>query len=1060
MVAMPAMEIRTSQEATNKGNFERRASGSSSISIHSTDSKSTLNSATSQLEDGDVEDGTNVHVVARVRPFNDVEKKRKDRNGVTFTGNNSITIDQVNGKSKKFTFNAVFQPDASQQEFMDKCGIKKMVDMAVDGYACTTFAYGQTGSGKTYTITGPVASVYQDSVASGLIQRSFAHLFDVIKQAPDNYTLTASYLEIYNEQVKDLLNPSGIDSLAVRWSKDRGFYVENLFMVECETLDDVLAVLEEGMSQRQIATHNINEHSSRSHTIMTLYIDSEMVDPDDDSLYISKHGRLAFVDLAGSEKVKELGSSNGELLTETTNINKSLLTLGNCISALGDTRKRCGHIPYRDSKLTKLLADSLGGNGVTLMIACISPSQYSCGESLSTLRYANRAKRIKNKPVVKMDPRERYILSLKREVKLLRTENQYLRSHVDFPGTARPGGRKNNAADKTLSAKSSSDTLRADSNNSNRELSAKTINGDQEMNNNQRATEGSISETGSVKSAVDSSLYEMLQQYMIENETLRTENSGLQSFKERSAREHEKLSRDNERLSRKLDSVGRAFTSSPYPGTVQGNSLHSSANTVHSYNSAFSSNSSLSSVQLELKVSPPATVPSTSKASPKNTTSPQNRLSSQNPLPQSPWRHGLSPPEAVPPNNQEVTRNGEMWTDESPWKQVSKSLPPVDNVKGVPNGYRTQQNTHSTTQQSYAAMHHSYPLPHNSSSHPQSNSDFSPQQPISKNQRFANSKKTYSPQTHQTFPPSSQAGSQQQHGQLRRQANLPQSENMHNPRTQHQVHQSNEHIPPGQQYMPPGHYQQMPPGNSQAPPGQQHMPAGYSNTPPDYNHSRGSEQDPNNRLPPGSGMGQADLDNQVTGQSRADIYIPSLPSTRDRMDVTAKFEANHNSNVKSNLHTIQEDRDKKNPGKKAPNRQIGGSKQSVGTGYKAKAKRNAWMKEKAASTDRRQETKAPAAGAKKAGLRKQVSLDDSRIDRIPPTPSATPPHVKYKPKSQVDMNVIMHSASLDLASGPSDSGSLKQLNVQLRQDLQDLDGEIEYLKYVNKSKPVTRDKLK
>ncbi|XP_020904953.2 kinesin-like protein KIF12, partial [Exaiptasia diaphana] len=232
-------------------------------------------------------------------------------------------------------------------------------------------------------------------------------MFDMMDKKSDqgNFTLRASYLEVYNERVKDLLNPSSThDSLPVRWSRDRGFYVENLFYVECDTLDDLTAVLEEGLKYRQVGSHGMNDHSSRSHSLLTVYVDIETVDPSDEAgIPILRHGKISFVDLAGSERVKET-KSVGEAFTESQNINKSLLTLGNCISALSDAKKRTGHIPYRDSKLTKLLADSLGGDGVTLMIACISPSSYVVSDTLNTLRYANRAKKIKNKPVVQMDP--------------------------------------------------------------------------------------------------------------------------------------------------------------------------------------------------------------------------------------------------------------------------------------------------------------------------------------------------------------------------------------------------------------------------------------------------------------------------------------------------------------------------------------------------------------------------------------------------------------------------------------------------------------------------------
>ncbi|XP_052800078.1 uncharacterized protein DDB_G0283697-like isoform X6 [Mya arenaria] len=185
-------------------------------------------------------------------------------------------------------------------------------------------------------------------------------------------------------------------------------------------------VNDEGMRNRQTGSHGLNEFSSRSHSMLMLTIDSEMQDPDDENLYITKRGKLTFVDLAGSEKVKD-SNSTSDTLVESNSINKSLLVLGNCISSLGDHKRRLGHIPYRDSKLTKLLADSLGGNGVTLMICCITPSSHHASETMNTLRYASRAKKIRTKPVVKMDPREKLILSLKREIKVLRNENHYLR---------------------------------------------------------------------------------------------------------------------------------------------------------------------------------------------------------------------------------------------------------------------------------------------------------------------------------------------------------------------------------------------------------------------------------------------------------------------------------------------------------------------------------------------------------------------------------------------------------------------------------------------------------
>ncbi|XP_071178806.1 uncharacterized protein [Mytilus edulis] len=271
-----------------------------------------------------------------------------------------------------------------------------------------------------------------------------------------------------------------------------------------------------GMRNRQTGSHGLNEFSSRSHSMLTLTVDTEQVDPDDENLYLTKRGKLTFVDLAGSEKVKDSGSS-AEMLIESNNINRSLLVLGNCISSLGDPKKRQGHIPYRDSKLTKLLADSLGGNGVTLMIACVTPSAYHVHETTNTLRYASRAKRIKSKPVIKMDPREKLILSLKREIKILRNENHYLREQLEFP--AKPKG-------------------------------------DLQKNNDEKFMK-MVKDMQSKASPGDKDLYAMLQEYMIENEALRNENSELHRNKDQLHRDHQSLSKHNERLQVDIEKLQR-----------------------------------------------------------------------------------------------------------------------------------------------------------------------------------------------------------------------------------------------------------------------------------------------------------------------------------------------------------------------------------------------------------------------------------------------------------------------------------------------------------------------
>ena len=233
------------------------------------------------------------------------------------------------------------------------------------------------------------------------------------------YTIRASFCEIYKEHVYDLLNMNS-SSLAVRWNIRNGFFVQDLFVVECEVLQDVMAVVSEGHRNRRIGSHQLNKDSSRSHSILTVHLESETIDPDDGHTLV-KFGKIVFVDLAGSERLKDT-KSEGLTLTETAAINKSLFTLSKVISALSDSKKHkssksMNFIPYRDSKLTKLLMDSLGGTSMCLMVACVSPASQYLEETLSTLNYATRANKIQNKPVVQMDPKEQLILTLLPEKK-------------------------------------------------------------------------------------------------------------------------------------------------------------------------------------------------------------------------------------------------------------------------------------------------------------------------------------------------------------------------------------------------------------------------------------------------------------------------------------------------------------------------------------------------------------------------------------------------------------------------------------------------------------------
>ncbi|XP_060813006.1 kinesin-like protein KIF12 isoform X1 [Bombus pascuorum] len=472
----------------------------------------------------------NINVVVRVRPLNSKEIKAGDDMAVQFPGDGQIYCDGFpssgDKKGKLFSYNVVFEPTATQEDILQFSGVKKLIEMAVEGFSCTAFCYGQTGSGKTHTLTGPPEMFERMNPYSeqhGLVFRSFVYLFKLLQERQDcNFVLKASFLEIYNEKVIDLLNPgTSRKPLMVRWSKKtRGFFVENLFTVECEELDDLLAVLEEGMRNRKVGSHNMNDHSSRSHSILTVSITSEQ--QMDNSVFISRQGKINFVDLAGSEMTKKT-QSEGKTLEEANNINKSLMVLGYCIASLSDGKRKGGHIPYRDSKLTKLLADSLAGNGVTLMIACISPAKSNASETLNTLRYAARVKKIRTKPIVVMDAREALILSLKREVGALQTENEHLRAALHLSGDA-------------------SNMVRSESKTERRVPLTPPVVDLNKLSEMERPE-----------------LSQLIHAYITENEALRRENAELYATREQVIRDQELVCRENERLLKKLEDVNSFY---------------------------------------------------------------------------------------------------------------------------------------------------------------------------------------------------------------------------------------------------------------------------------------------------------------------------------------------------------------------------------------------------------------------------------------------------------------------------------------------------------------------
>ena len=374
----------------------------------------------------------NIKVCVRIRPLSIQEKSRNDIKCVEVYSKDQLLFTHKD-KKKSYTYNLVLGENATQEDTFSNCSINKLLNNALDGYTVTIFAYGQTGSGKTYTIMGREDSIDENILSnklSGIMPKSINYIWKAVSKKKDKYYLKVSFLEIYNEQINDLLNP-GNKNLQIRWDSKQGFFVEGLLVFECKTPDDVVKVILQGTKNRKRGSHELNKDSSRSHTILTVYIFSEF---ENSGEIFHKYGKISFVDLAGSERLKET-HSQGEMIKETGNINKSLFVLGKVISALTDKKNTNQHIPYRDSKLTMLLSDSIGGTAKTLMIACISPSDVYGEEILSTLNYASRTMYIKNKPIVQMNGNEKSTLNLKNENNYYKMENEFFKEQfIKFVG--------------------------------------------------------------------------------------------------------------------------------------------------------------------------------------------------------------------------------------------------------------------------------------------------------------------------------------------------------------------------------------------------------------------------------------------------------------------------------------------------------------------------------------------------------------------------------------------------------------------------------------------------
>ncbi|KAH6635177.1 P-loop containing nucleoside triphosphate hydrolase protein [Chaetomium sp. MPI-SDFR-AT-0129] len=329
-----------------------------------------------------------IKVVARFRPQNRVEIESGGQPIVSFDGQDTCTVDSREAQGS-FTFDRVFDMSCKQSDIFD-FSIKPTVDDILNGYNGTVFAYGQTGAGKSYTMMG---TNIDDDNGKGVIPRIVEQIFANILSSPANieYTVRVSYMEIYMERIRDLLDPHN-DNLPVHEEKNRGVYVKGLLEIYVSSVQEVFEVMRRGGNARAVAATNMNQESSRSHSIFVITITQKNVETGS-----AKSGQLFLVDLAGSEKVGKTGAS-GQTLEEAKKINKSLSALGMVINALTDGKS--SHIPYRDSKLTRILQESLGGNSRTTLIINCSPSSYNDAETLSTLRFGMRAKSIKNKAKV------------------------------------------------------------------------------------------------------------------------------------------------------------------------------------------------------------------------------------------------------------------------------------------------------------------------------------------------------------------------------------------------------------------------------------------------------------------------------------------------------------------------------------------------------------------------------------------------------------------------------------------------------------------------------------
>ena len=362
-----------------------------------------------------------VKVAVRLRPMSSKEKASKFEEIVRIDQSEAVVyIKTPQNQTLNFKFDFAFPPTITQEDVYDKTAAP-IVEGVLEGFNGTIFAYGQTGTGKTFSMDG------KEGELRGIMPRAFEHIFDYINANSDShqFMVTVTYVEIYNDELRDLLCKEQKEKLKIREDPVHGVNIRGVTIHKVQCFNDLVSLLNFGKKNRKVRSTNMNEESSRSHSILSLNI--ETLTQIEGGNHV-RSARLNLVDLAGSERVAKTGAE-GMGFKEGVNINYELMILGNCIAAL--TQKNVTHIPYRDSKLTMILRDSLGGNARTMMIAAIGPADYNFMETMSTLRYAERAKKIENKPKVNMDPKDALLLKYQEELAALQAQ---------LNGTAGPGG--------------------------------------------------------------------------------------------------------------------------------------------------------------------------------------------------------------------------------------------------------------------------------------------------------------------------------------------------------------------------------------------------------------------------------------------------------------------------------------------------------------------------------------------------------------------------------------------------------------------------------------------